>query len=185
MKMKRFAGWFAAISILAWPVLLPAAETGQEGMPGMPGGHGGMKMDDHGKMGDHGKMMHDGHGMRSGELLFSGKVGPWMMEARLIEKQAYMEQTGVPAKIAARFAGERHLMMFLTDPTTGKTVSGAEGKVVITGPDQASSSKATLVAMGAHIGADVRFPRPGVYTFAAEFESGDKKGNATFTHTMK
>jgi hypothetical protein len=96
-----------------------------------------------------------------------------------------MEQLGMSAKIAARFAGERHLMMFLSDPLTGKPVSVTAGEVTITGPDTASSSKVSLVVMGGHIGADVNLPKPGEYTFTAEFESGGKKGNATFSHSLK
>ena len=180
MDRKRYVAWGALFSFLALPAVLPAAEMGHEGMPGMPADHDGMN-----KMDDHGKMMHGGHAMKSGELLFSGKVGPWTGEARLIEKQAYMEQSGVPAKFAARFAGERHLMMFLTDPMTGKPLSGAAGEVIITGPGKAASSKVALVGMGEHIGADVTLPQPGEYTFTAEIESGGRRGSATFSHTLK
>ena len=164
MGMKRFVVWIAACSVLALPLFSSAAEMGHEGMHGT----------------------HDSHsGMKGGETIFSGEIGPWAGEARLIEKKAYMEQMGVPAKIAARFAGERHLMMFLSDPMTGKPVSVAAGEVVITGPDEASSSKVTLVVMGGHIGADVNLPKAGKYTFTAEIESGGKKGSATFSHLMK
>ena len=129
--------------------------------------------------------MSGGHDMKTGERIFSGKVGPWTGEARLIDKKVQMEQSGVSAKIAARFAGERHLMLFLTDPATGKPAAGVAGKVVITGPDQASSSKATLIVMGGHIGVDVAMPTPGKYTFGAEIESADRKGSATFSYTLK
>jgi hypothetical protein len=164
MGMKRFAVWIAACSVLAMPAIASAAETGHEGM--------------HGAHHDHGHM-------KAGETIFSGEIGPWRGEARLIEKSAYMEQKGVSAKIAARFAGERHLMMFLSDPATGKPVSVTAGEVVITGPDKDSSSKVRLVAMEGHIGADVDLPKPGEYTFAAEFESDGKKGGATFSYTLK
>jgi len=171
MDMKRFVGGFAAFSILAWPTFLPAAEMKHEGMhSGHEGMHGGM---------------HGGHDMKSGELLFSGKVGPWAGEARLIDKKEHMEQSGVPAKIAARFAGERHLMLFLTDPMTGKPLPGAAGKVTIAGPDKAASSKVTLIVMGGHIGADVHLPQPGEYTFTAEIEAGGRTGSATFSHLLK
>jgi hypothetical protein len=99
--------------------------------------------------------------------------------------KAQMEQSGVSAKVSARFAGERHLMLFLTDPTTGKPAAGVAGKVAVTGPDSASSSKVTLVEMGGHIGADVGLPTPGKYTFKADIESADKKGSATFSYTLK
>jgi len=179
MGRKRFIVWGVACSILALPAISPATEMTHGEMSGMPGAHDGMKMY------AHGDMNHGGHEMKSGEMIFSGKVGPWAGEARLIDKGAYMEQSGVSAKIAARFAGERHLMLFLTDPETGKPVSGVAGEVSIAGPDMASSSKVTLVVMGGHIGADVDLPRPGEYTFTAEIESGGRKGSATFTHTMK
>ena len=158
----------AALMLMALPGVSAAAEPG-----GTPhGDHGGM----------HGKA---GHDMGKGEKIFSGKVGPWTGEARLIDKKVQMEQSGVSAKVAARFAGERHLMLFLTDPATGKPAAGVAGKVVITGPDQASSSKATLIVMGGHIGVDVGMPIPGEYMFRADIESGDKKGSASFSYTLK
>ena len=166
----------AALMLMALPGVSAAAEPG-----GTPhGDHGGMKME--GRDGMHGKA---GHDMGKGEKIFSGKVGPWTGEARLIDKKVQMEQSGVSARIAARFAGERHLMLFLTDPATGKPAAGVAGKVVITGPDQASSSKATLIVMGGHIGVDVGMPIPGEYMFRAEIESGDKKGSASFSYTLK
>ena len=167
-----------ALMLMALPGISAAAEQG--GMSGMQhGDHTGMKME------DQGKMKADDHDMKKGEKIFSGKVGPWTGEARLIDMKAQMEQSGVSAKTAARFAGKRHLMLFLTEPTTGKPAAGVGGKVVITGPDKASSSKVTLVVMGEHIGADVGMPTPGKYTFKADIESADKKGSATFSYTLK
>jgi hypothetical protein len=130
---------------------------------------------EHGGMGD----------MQKGEKIFVGKVGPWPGEARLVDMKAQMEQSGVSAKTAARFAGRRHLMLFLTDPAIGKPAAGVSGTVAITGPDKASSSKVTLIVMGEHIGADVGMPTPGKYTFKAEIESAGKKGSATFSYTLK
>ena len=167
-----------ALMLMALPGISAAAEKG--GMGGTrQGDHAGMKM------ADHGKMKPGGHDLVNGEKIFSGKVGPWTGEARLIDMKAQMEQSGVSAKTAARFAGQRHLMLFLTDPATGKPAAGVAGKVAVTGPDKASSSKVTLVVMGEHIGADVGMPTPGKYTFNAEIESGAKKGRATFSYTLK
>ncbi|HEX8043151.1 hypothetical protein [Candidatus Deferrimicrobium sp.] len=123
--------------------------------------------------------------IQNGETIFAGNVGPWTGEARLVDMRAQMEQSGVSAKTAARFAGRRHLMLFLNDPSTGKPAAGVAGKVDITGPDKASSSKVVLVVMGEHIGADVGMPAPGKYTFKAEIESAGKKGSATFFYTLK
>jgi len=167
-----------ALMLMALPGISGAAEQG--GMGGMQhGDHAGMKMD------DQGKMKADDHDTKNGEKIFSGKVGPWTGEARLIDMKMQMEQSGVSAKTAAKFAGKRHLMLFLTDPTTGKPAAGVSGKVVVTGPDKASSSTVTLVVMGGHIGADVGLPTPGKYTFNAEIESAGKKGSATFSYTLK
>ncbi|HSO71464.1 MAG TPA: hypothetical protein VLR91_02325 [Thermodesulfobacteriota bacterium] len=126
-----------------------------------------------------------GHDMDLGEKIFSGKVGPWAGEARLVDMKAQMEKSGVSAATAAKFAGKRHLMLFLTDPATGKPAAGVSGKVAVTGPDKASSSMVTLIVMGEHIGADVNMPTPGKYTFKAEIESAGKKGSATFSFTLK
>ena len=128
---------------------------------------------------------HGAHDMDMGEKIFSGKVGPWTAEARLVDMKAQMEKSGVSAKTAARFAGRRHLMLFLTDPATGKPAAGVSATVAITGPDKASSSKVTLIVMGEHIGADVGMPTPGKYTFKAETESAGKKGSATFSYILK
>ena len=177
-KAVRTAACGTALMLMALPGISAAAEQG--GMGGMQhGDHAGMKMD------DSGKMKAGGHDMGKGEKIFSGKVGPWTGEARLVDMKAQMEQSGVSAKTAARFAGKRHLMLFLTDPTTGKPAAGVEGKVVITGPDRDSSSKVTLVVMGGHIGADVGLPTPGKYTFKADIESAGKKGSETFSYTLK
>jgi hypothetical protein len=174
----RTAVFCTALMLMALPGISAAAEHG--GTDGMQhGDHGGMKMD------DHGKMKSDGHDMQNGEKIFSGKVGPWTAEARLVDMKAQMEKSGVSATTAAKFAGKRHLMLFLTDPATGKTAAGVAGKVVVTGPDKGSSSIVTLIVMGEHIGADVGLPTPGKYTFKAEIESPGKKGSATFSFTLK
>lgn len=159
----------SALMLMALPGISAAAE--QSGAKGMHEGH------------DH--AAHGGNNMDMGEKIFSGKVGPWAGEARLVDMKAQMEKSGVSAKSAARFAGTRHLMLFLTDPATGKAAAGVAGKVDVTGPDKASSSKVTLIVMGEHIGADVGMPTPGKYTFKAEIESGAKKGSATFSYTLK
>lgn len=183
-KAVRTAVYGAALMLMAMPGISAAAEPG--GAKGMHEGHdhgaqGGKKMEGHeGMSGKAG-----GHDTKKGEKIFSGKVGPWTGEARLVDMKAQMEQSGVSAKTADRFAGKRHLMLFLTDTKTGKPAAGVAGKVDVTGPDKASSSKVTLVVMGEHIGADVGMPTPGKYTFKAEIESGAKKGSATFSYTLK
>jgi len=158
-----------ALMLMALPGISAAAEQG--GAKGMHEGH------------DH--AAHGGNDMKNGEKIFSGKVGPWTAEARLVDMKAQMEKSGVSANTSAKFAGKRHLMLFVTDPATGKPAAGVAGKVAITGPDKVSSSIVTLVVMGEHIGADVGMPTPGKYTFKAEIESGAKKGNATFSYTLK
>jgi len=167
----------SALLLMALQGVAAAAEQGGMKMEG----HGGMKMEGHEGM----PAKSGGHNMDMGEKIFSGKVGPWAAEARLVDMKAQMEKSGVSPQTSARFAGQRHLMLFLTDPATGKAAAGVTGKVVVTGPDKASSSKVTLVAMGVHAGADVGMPTPGKYTFKADVESGGKKGSATFSYTLK
>jgi len=182
MKTKHFVVWMAVLSFVAMSSRALAEEKGQGGMPGMKmEGHGDMKMEGHGDM----PAKSGGHNMDMGEKIFSGKVGPWTAEARLVDMKAQMEKSGVSAKNSAKFAGQRHLMLFLTDPATKKPVTATAGDVVVTGPDKASSSKVTLVVMGVHIGADVSMPTPGKYTFKADVESAGKKGSATFSYVLK
>ncbi len=177
-KAVRTAVCGTALMLMALPGISAAAS---------PGGTGGMQHGDHAgmKMTDHGKMTSVVDDVKNGERIFAGKVGPWTGEARLVDMMAQMMRSGVTAKTAARFAGRRHLMLFLTDPTTGKHVAGIAGKVVVTGPDKASSSNVTLVVMGEHIGADIDMRKPGKYTFKADIESAGGKGSATFSCTLK
>lgn len=165
----------AALMLMAPPDISAAAEKG--GM--QQGDHAGMKRTDRGKMAS------GVDDVKNGEKIFAGKVGPWTGEARLVDMKAQLEQSGVSAKTAARFAGRRHLMLFLTDPKTGKPAAGVVGKVVVTGPDKASSSNVTLVVMGEHIGADIDMPKPGKYTFKADIGSAGGKGSAVFSYTVK
>ena len=102
-KAVRTAACGTALMLMALPGISAAAEQG--GMSGMQhGDHTGMKMEGH----DH--AAHGGHDMKMGEKIFSGKVGPWTAEARLVDMKAQMEQSGVSAATAAKFAGKRHLM---------------------------------------------------------------------------
>ena len=170
-KVVRAAVYGTALMLLALPGISAAAEQG---------GMGGMKMEGH-----EGMAAKSGQDVDLGEKIFSGKVGPWKGEARVVDVKAQMEKSGVSAKTSARFAGRRHLMLFLTDPATGKPAARVAGKVAVTGPDKASSSKVTLAVMGEHIGADVGMPVPGKYTFKADVESAGRKASATFSCTLK
>ena len=76
-------------------------------------------------------------------------------------------------------------MLFLTDPATGKTAAGIAGKVVVTGPDKASSSNVTLVVMDEHIGADIDMRKPVKYTFKADIDSAGGKRKRLFSYTLK
>jgi hypothetical protein len=141
----------------------------------------------------HGDMKHDqaatqGSGMpmeSMGERVFQGKSGPWNLEARLIDMKAQLEKSGVSAKTIAQLRAKHHLMVILTDPKTGKPLNDAMGEVIIKGPDKESSSKATLVAMGGHIGADVALPQPGKYAFRVTVISGGQRGFAVFDYKLK
>jgi hypothetical protein len=144
-------------------------------MDNMTHGHGDTK----GGHGAHGGME------TMGDKIFSGKVGPWAGEARLVDMKAQMEKSGVSAKALAKLPASHHLMVMLADPKTGKHASGLTGTAEVTGPDKASSSKVTLIVMGGHIGADVNLPKAGKYTFKVSAEGGGQKGNATFDYVLK
>jgi hypothetical protein len=130
-----------------------------------------------------------GHGampMESmGERVFQGKSGPWNAEVRLIDMKAQLEKSGVSAKTIAQLDAKHHLMVFLTDPKTKKPVTDVMGEVIIKGPDKASSSKVTLVAMGGHIGADVSLPHKGTYAFRVTLAGGGQRGYAVFDYKLK
>jgi len=168
MGTKRFFGWVAALSILALPMYVSAAEKGHEGMPGM-------KMEDHGKMGsrDMAKM---------GDKAYSGKIGPWKGDARIMDMKAHMEASGM--KAAGAMPNSHHIAFELSDPNTKAHVTEGKGTVTVTGPDK-KESKSDFMVMKGHFGADINLPAPGKYTFKAEIESGGKKGSATFSYALK
>ena len=165
-------GWKGILAVAAVGALLAAPVLA---MDNAMHGHGDMK-------GAHGA---GGHDAKMGEKIFSGKVGPWNGEARLVDMKAQMQKSGVSAETIAKLAAKHHLMMYLADPKTGKPVGGVAGEAVITGPDKASSSKVPLVVMGEHIGADVALPKPGKYSFKVTAEGGGQKGTAAFDYQLK
>jgi hypothetical protein len=167
-------GWKGILGMAVVGVLLAAPA---KAMDNMTHGHGDMK-------GGHGAQ--GGTDMeKMGDKVFSGKVGPWTGEARLVDMKAQMEKSGVSAKALAKLPASHHLMVVLTDPKTGKPVADVAGTAEVTGPDKASSSKVTLVVMGGHIGADVNLPKAGKYTFRVNAEGGGKKGSAEFPYELK
>ena len=167
MGTKRFFGWVAALSILALPMYVSAAEKGHEGMPGM-------KMEGHGPSGGHDMM-------KMGDKAFSGKIGSWKGDARIMDMKAHLEASGMKAQGA--MPNSHHIAFTLTDAAK-KPVTEGKGTVTVTGPDK-KEAKSEFMAMQGHFGADVNLPKPGKYTFKAEIESGGRKGSATFSYTLK
>jgi len=161
-KAVRTVVCSTALMLMALPGISAAAEQG--GMDGMQ--HGGM----------------GGHDMTTtGDKAFSGKVGPWTGDARIMDMKAHMEASGMKAQGA--MPNSHHLALTLTDAAK-KPVTEGKGTVTVTGPDK-KETKAEFMVMQGHFGADVNLPRPGKYTFKTEIESGGKKGSATFPYTVK
>ena len=167
MKTRVLAVCALAFAVAAYPGAAGAAETGHGSMKGM---HGGGSMEGHGEM-------------KKGDKIFGGRVGPWTAEARLVDMKAAMEKSMPGMKMEGQMKSH-HIELFLTDPATKKPVEGVKGTIMVTGPGK-TVSKADLMAMGAHIGADVDLPKPGNYTFKVVVESGGKTGTASFAHAIK
>jgi hypothetical protein len=174
-KAVRTAACGAALVLMALPGISAAAEHG--GMGGMQqGDHSGMKMD------DHGKMQPGGHDMsKMGDKAFSGKIGPWKGDARIMDMKAHLEASGMKAQGA--MPNSHHIAFTLTDAAK-KPVTEGKGTVTVAGPDKKAAMSDFMVMQG-HFGADVNLPKPGKYTFKAQIESGGQKGNATFSYTLK
>jgi hypothetical protein len=167
-----------ALMLMALPGISAAAGLGGTGgmQQGASGDHGGMKMD------DSGKMQPGGHDMTTtGDKAFSGKIGPWKGEARVMDMKAHMAASGM--KTQGAMPNSHHIAFTLTDAAK-KPVTEGKGTVTVTGPDK-KETKAEFMAMQGHFGADVNLPKPGKYTFKAEIESGGKNGSATFPYTLK
>jgi hypothetical protein len=167
MGTKRCFGYLVVLSILALPMYVAAAEKGHEGMPGM-------KMEDHGKMGSHDMA-------KMGDKAFSGKIGPWKGDARIMDMKAHLEASGMKAQGA--MPNSHHIALSLID-TAKKPVTEGKGTVTVTGPDKKTTTAEFMVMQG-HFGTDVNLPKPGKYTFRTEIESGGQKGDATFSYSLK
>jgi len=175
-KAVQTAACVGVLMLMALPGISAAAEHG--GMGGMQHGassdHGGMKMDDHGQSA--------GHDMaKMGDKAFSGKIGSWKGDARIMDMKAHLEASGMKAQGA--MPNSHHIALTLTDAAK-KPVTEGKGTVTVTGPDK-KETKAEFMVMQGHFGADVNLPKPGKYTFKAEIESGGQKGSATFSYTVK
>jgi len=177
-KAVRTAVCGTAMMLMALPGISAAAEHGGTGgmQQGASGDHGGMKMD------DHGKMKSDGHDMaKMGDKAYSGKIGPWKGDARIMDMKAHLEASGMKAQGA--MPNSHHIAFTLTDAAK-KPVTEGKGTVTVTGPDKKTATSDFMVMQG-HFGADVNLHKPGKYTFKTQIESGGKKGSATFSYTLK
>lgn len=175
-KAVRTVAYGAALALMALPMYASADMKGHGGMSGMGGDHGGMKMD------DPGKMQPGGHDMsKMGDKAFSGKIGPWKGDARIMDMKAHLAASGMKAQGA--MPNSHHVAITLTDAAK-KPVTEGKGTVTVTGPDKKTSTSDFMVMQG-HFGADVNLAKSGKYTLKAEIESGGQKGNATFSYTLK
>ena len=167
-----------ALMLMALPGISAATEHGGTGgmQQGASGDHGGTKVGDHGKMKAGGQDM-----MTMGDKAFSGKIGPWKGDARIMDMKAHMGASGM--KMQGAMPNSHHIAISLTDAAK-KPVTEGKGTVTVTGPDKKKTMVEFMVMQG-HFGADVNLPKPGKYTFKAEIESGGRKGNATFSYTVK
>jgi hypothetical protein len=158
------------LAVLVFPLAGIAAEKGHEGMAGM-------KME--------GSMEHHSGMTKMGDKAFSGKIGPWTGEARLMDMKACMEKAKASRmKMEGMAMKSHHIAFELTDPKTKKPVTEGKGSVTVVGPDKIEETT-NFIVMEGHFGADVNLPKPGKYTFKTEIESGGKKGSAAFRHTVR
>lgn len=167
MGLMRWNVWMVLLAFM----VLPAAGFALEKGHGSMHGHGEMKGDDHGKM-------------KMGDKIFSGKVGPWLGEARLIDMRAQMEKAKASGMKVEGTMKTHHFEIEMTDAGTKKPVTEGKGSVTVTGPDK-KSEKTAIAAMAGHFGVDINLPKPGKYTFSVSIESGGRNGSATFQHQVK
>ncbi len=159
MKTRRCIVLAAALAALSLPAAAPAADTGHGGMHGAKdAGHGAAPGRDMSKMGD---------------VVFSGKIGPWTGEVRVMDMRAY-----------GAGKNTHHVSVALSDPKTKAPVAAGRGGVTVTGPDKAKAA-APFTVMQGHFGADVRLPKPGEYGIEVQVESGGGKGSAAFRYAVR
>jgi hypothetical protein len=128
--------------------------------------------------------------MRLGQGVYSGPIGPWQGEARLIDLAVYIEAAGADA-VRARDARvllngsvkTHHLAIRAVDPATGEPLREGRGTVAVTGP-AGEREEAALLPMEGHFGANLFLDRLGRYTFRAEIAAGGRTGSVAFSHEI-
>jgi len=180
MGRNRLIASAAFLSLLALPALALSAEQGHGGMSGM-------KMEGHGTMmqgqGMQGQGMQGAHDMmKMGSRVYSGKMGHWTTDIRMIDMKAQMKAAGMQAH--GGMMNSHHVALSLTDPKTRARVTEGTGAVTVIGPDR-SMATYDLAGMQGHFGADVNLPKPGRYTVNVKVDSGGTTGTATFNYTVK
>ena len=157
----RRAVCLAAMMLLAMPAFASSADKR---------GHGDMEG------------MQGMQGMKMGDRIYSGKIGPWTGDARIMDMKASMEASGM--KSHGAMTNSHHISIVLTDPKTKAPLAEGKGTVTVNGPDKGKAT-AGLMAMQGHFGADINLPKPGKYLLEVVFESGGGKGSASFSYTVK
>lgn len=148
---------------------------------------GASKAMDHGAMGGmkHGSDAAGGHDMKKmGDSIFSGKIGSWKGDARLMDMKAHLAAMPGGMKVEGPLPNSHHIALSLTDAKTKSAITEGTGKVTVTGPDGKGATSEFMVMQG-HFGADVNLPKPGKYSFKVEITSGGQTGSETFTHKVK
>jgi len=159
MKTRRFIVLAAALAVFSLPAAGSAADSGHGGMHGAKdAGHGAAA----------------GHEMtKMGDVVFSGKIGPWAGEVRVMDMRAY-----------GAGKNTHHVSVALSDPKPKAAVTAGKGGVPVTGPDKEKAATPFTVMQG-HFGADVSLPKPGRYGIEVQVESGGGKGGAAFGYTVR
>jgi hypothetical protein len=174
MGTKRWIAGAAILSLLATPVMARAANSGQGGMSGPAMEGQGMTR---------GPSMQGGHDMMEmGTRAYSGRMGPWTSQIRVIDMKAQLKAAGMQAQGA--MTNTHHIALSLTSRKTKTRVAQGTGAVTVIGPDK-SMRTYDMTGMQGHFGADVDLSRPGRYTFNVKMESGGKTGTAVFHYRVK
>lgn len=123
--------------------------------------------------------------MSMGDKVFSGKIGDWTAEARLINMREHMKRLAKSGRNADELPIlTHHLEIVVTDPKTGKPLGEGTGTLTITGPDK-KSDKTELVSKGGQFGVDLVMVSAGKYVFKLEIVSGKQKGVVSFGYKIK
>jgi hypothetical protein len=135
-----------------------------------------------GKMGQ--MMMHDEKEGAMGRMEMKGMKDTSMVMGKDMKGMKHDDMGMDKATKETMMAGTHHIMLDVTDATSGKEIANTSAKVMIVFPSKKSSS-VDLTPMMSHFGGALTLDEPGEYRFTVDVNVGGVSKTTQFQYAVK